>query len=1034
MSSSRNKRRIIQKSYENLVLEVDALDEISVGTVELSDNSVLDNLLPDNTTVYNDGAQYSYGLEKEAINSFIDDLLKLLSANIPGGNLPESYKTLMKTPTKYKIDLIDGGQYYHFGLERQLQRLSKIAGFTDNFETIELKIGIDGLPISRSSKKQFWPILASGDILNNGKPFLVGLYFSLFCKPEKSDQLLGPLVEELTLLLGNGVEINGLVRKISIKCIVADAPARNFVKNCVAFNGYYGCDRCTQKGQWLGRVVFSELDAPLRNDQDFRRNMYHNHQVKESILSKLEIGMVSWFTYIALCSNKFFTNDGIPFLNLAETNLTEGLDQNCSKFVGEHSTGNEGALTYCSIKEYATSTTSPAKKSFDPSRMTKSNVPHLILLYFTLNLSLLIGPTIALSGIQKLTCAITPHASCRYHLVFNNISTSDLPTTRNVPLTLTKRTFSHDLSPSSYQTTPQLDILRNKGWICEIVILFVTINPPNLTKFHPEALGYWILAHSTGHLRVPILRNFACHTLSSSGVRIPLGYPTPSEYNWLDYTFVSRNPELSEILIVTALHKLNATRHFKSGDFSCHSVLMEACFYPTLRIRATVFMGIQDKIVTTNFIGFSFFSCYMGLNGLTFSLYLAPYDRIVWIGMVIMLILSSSLLSLGFYTLNQKIYPMKLLLHFFGCLIDEVSNLPRKLSTLVSFRLISIPWLFVGVVMSSCYLSSFITNLNSPIPGERFDTYEKISCLSKPQISMDHYLTDIQKLDSKRILEDSKKSNFTNLDYSRHVGGFCYTVLSQFDRILIGKHYLLNFKFSQHFNYYIIDTASRFPPYLKRLTYSMLNPRIRWYPEKLEVLANVTAKGVNGIIEEELLKCDKSAYMAPSSEVDTYFEYLKRNYPTKSDSGIYNRELNRVRANATLSRKIEVKLTKFRYATEVKAVQLGDSIQTIFILHGICLAVSLCLAVLEYLAGNGRIIVKRVALSLVGFKKIMRSKKMQENMVSSATYLMGCRSYACTSHTSIYETVNISVLHTLPERWYIDRKKEEKMYSCDRGR
>ncbi|XP_035714036.1 uncharacterized protein LOC118438237 [Folsomia candida] len=63
--------------------------------------------------------------------------------------------------------------------------------------------------------------------------------------------------------------------------------------------------------------------------------------------------VVSWFTYIALCSNKFFTNDGIPFLNLAETNLTEGLDQNCSKFVGEHSTGNEGALTYCSIKEYA---------------------------------------------------------------------------------------------------------------------------------------------------------------------------------------------------------------------------------------------------------------------------------------------------------------------------------------------------------------------------------------------------------------------------------------------------------------------------------------------------------------------------------------------------------------------------------------------------------------------------------------------------------------------------------------------------------
>lgn len=110
--------------------------------------------------------------------------------------------------------------------------------------------------------------------------------------------------------------------------------------------------------------------------------------------------------------------------------------------------------------------------------MAKSNFIALILVHYTVKLSL-IGLVVALSG-TRLASVITPNARCRYHLVFNNISMWDLPTTRNMPVTLTKRTFSDDLSLSSYHTTNrslQLDILHNKGWMCETVILFVTINP-----------------------------------------------------------------------------------------------------------------------------------------------------------------------------------------------------------------------------------------------------------------------------------------------------------------------------------------------------------------------------------------------------------------------------------------------------------------------------------------------------------------------------------------------------------------------------
>lgn len=43
-------------------------------------------------------------------------------------------------------------------------------------DTIELQINIDGLPISRSSSGQFWPILAKINT-QNSKPFVIGTYY-----------------------------------------------------------------------------------------------------------------------------------------------------------------------------------------------------------------------------------------------------------------------------------------------------------------------------------------------------------------------------------------------------------------------------------------------------------------------------------------------------------------------------------------------------------------------------------------------------------------------------------------------------------------------------------------------------------------------------------------------------------------------------------------------------------------------------------------------------------------------------------------
>lgn len=110
---------------------------------------------------------------------------------------------------------------------------------------------------------------------------------------------------------------------------------------------------------------------------------------------------------------------------------------------------------------------------------------------------------------MDLSSLLSQPAACRYNLVFNQISAADLPTTRNVPVTLTKRVFSETYQKKFYLPSLkpfELDMFQNRGWTCEIVLLFVTINQPDWTKTNAKALGYWITAQGRYRFRQPYKR------------------------------------------------------------------------------------------------------------------------------------------------------------------------------------------------------------------------------------------------------------------------------------------------------------------------------------------------------------------------------------------------------------------------------------------------------------------------------------------------------------------------------------------------
>jgi hypothetical protein len=56
---------------------------------------------------------------------------------------------------------------------------------------LTLTIGIDGLPISKSSNKQFWPILGFVDQSIYPKPFTIALFYGE-SKPQSASDFLGP--------------------------------------------------------------------------------------------------------------------------------------------------------------------------------------------------------------------------------------------------------------------------------------------------------------------------------------------------------------------------------------------------------------------------------------------------------------------------------------------------------------------------------------------------------------------------------------------------------------------------------------------------------------------------------------------------------------------------------------------------------------------------------------------------------------------------------------------------------------------------
>jgi len=99
----------------------------------------------------------NFNIPQNAVNGLLP-----IFKSIPGlAEIPKDARTILNIramDSTESIHAVDPGFYHHFGLGLALKQHFKYSPI-DNIEVIKVVIGIDGLPLAKSSSSQLWPIL-----------------------------------------------------------------------------------------------------------------------------------------------------------------------------------------------------------------------------------------------------------------------------------------------------------------------------------------------------------------------------------------------------------------------------------------------------------------------------------------------------------------------------------------------------------------------------------------------------------------------------------------------------------------------------------------------------------------------------------------------------------------------------------------------------------------------------------------------------------------------------------------------------------
>ena len=217
-------------------------------------------------------------------------MIKIVQPSIE--DLPRDARTLLRTLRNVEIKKLVEGEYYYFGLEFWLQSLVGLCRGTVN--SLAVHVNIDSIPLFSSANTCLWPVLCSAKEFGT-TVFPVDVYCSNG-KPESVRDYLRDFIDEVKVLEQSGyTDDSGKNYRVKLEAVICDAPAHAFVKYIKGLTAYDSCERCMQHGEWCGKVVLSNLKAPLRTDGRFSSQQDEAHHTGTSPFCDLQCGIISSF-------------------------------------------------------------------------------------------------------------------------------------------------------------------------------------------------------------------------------------------------------------------------------------------------------------------------------------------------------------------------------------------------------------------------------------------------------------------------------------------------------------------------------------------------------------------------------------------------------------------------------------------------------------------------------------------------------------------------------------------------------------------
>ncbi|XP_046857689.1 LOW QUALITY PROTEIN: uncharacterized protein LOC124451107 [Xenia sp. Carnegie-2017] len=203
-----------------------------------------------------------------------------------------------------KVRLVRNGKVVH--LNRLVQKLFPTELKHDEGEcereerekglkgSLEISLNVDGLPLFKSSAKNIWPVLYA--ILNIKPVVVFPIVLTWGDSKPKDFEFLDEFIKDLKGILERGVQEGEKVLTVTVRGIVCDAPARTLVKRYKTLYWFFGFDKCTQKGKWLGRVTYSQNNnIELRTINSFSKQIQEEHRRFVRPFCHLLAGMVKQF-------------------------------------------------------------------------------------------------------------------------------------------------------------------------------------------------------------------------------------------------------------------------------------------------------------------------------------------------------------------------------------------------------------------------------------------------------------------------------------------------------------------------------------------------------------------------------------------------------------------------------------------------------------------------------------------------------------------------------------------------------------------